>query len=205
MLQRQRGRPKAEELAGIEARLIDVAKALFFENGYGHTTMSAVASAARVSKTTLYSRFPSKAELFKAMVASQTADWGNGPRSTRIDPDADLRDFLLAYGAIAVRAGMSADFININRLLFSESGRFPELGQIAEVRLDLGLGYLTREIRSQALREGLDVANPAETAQLFLAILNGWLATAILTNHLPDQDQRDAWICKAVNTALTAP
>ena len=58
---RPRGRPKTEDLAALEARLILVGRQLFYRHGYGATAMSAVAEAARVSKTTLYARFPSKA------------------------------------------------------------------------------------------------------------------------------------------------
>jgi AcrR family transcriptional regulator len=57
---RPRGRPKTDDLA-LKARPLLVGRQLFFRHGYGATTMSAVAQAARASKTTLYARFPSKA------------------------------------------------------------------------------------------------------------------------------------------------
>jgi TetR/AcrR family transcriptional regulator, mexJK operon transcriptional repressor len=51
-------------------RLIDVARLLFVAKGYAATSMDEVASVARMSKTTLYTRYPSKAELFAAVIAA---------------------------------------------------------------------------------------------------------------------------------------
>src|SRR5580692_9580873 len=68
---RPRGRPNAEQLLELQARLIRVARRAFIAHGYGATSMNQVARAARLSKTTLYTRFPSKAHLFRAIVDEQ--------------------------------------------------------------------------------------------------------------------------------------
>ena len=47
---------------------IDAAREAFFANGYAGTTMSSIASKVGGSKTTLWSYFPSKEELFEAVV-----------------------------------------------------------------------------------------------------------------------------------------
>src|SRR4051812_9281247 len=84
-LRRPRGRPRTEDLKGLEARLLLEARKLFFERGYGATTMSDVADAARASKTTLYARYPSKAALLHAIVAEQIDSWGSGVYSVPMD------------------------------------------------------------------------------------------------------------------------
>lgn len=200
--QRRPGRPKAEDVALIEARLIDEAAQLFSEKGYGHTTMSAVAAAARVSKTTLYSRFPAKGDLFRAMVERQMKEWGNGARNTAIAPEASLEDLLLIYGDISLRAGTSPDFIQLNRLLYSESGRFPELGVIARDRMNVGVGYLAEEIRRRAERDGATVQNPANMARFYLTLLAGWTSNAILSDTLPSVRDREDWLREAVGVLM---
>ena len=70
---RPRGRPRAEDLEALEARLLATARQAFVMSGYGAASMNAIAKTAAVSKNTLYARFPSKAALFRAIVEQQIA------------------------------------------------------------------------------------------------------------------------------------
>ena len=194
----RRGRPKGDALQ-VEARLVDEAARLFFEKGYGHTTMSALATAARVSKTTLYSCFPGKADLFRAMVARQMNLWGNGEQNIAIPSEAPLEGLLLAYGDLALRAGTSEEFIQVNRLLYSEAGRFPELAAIANDRMGVGVKYLSEEIRMRTERDGVPVHDPVRMAQFYLTLLAGWLSNATLQNEVPTFEERQAWLRDAVH------
>ena len=65
---RPRGRPRLEDVADIENELVEVALSEFLKHGYGGTSMATIVKAAGVSKTTLYSRFASKEDLFIAMM-----------------------------------------------------------------------------------------------------------------------------------------
>src|SRR6185312_14690775 len=51
--------------------ILEAARALFLEVGYGATSVDAIARAAGVSKATLYGHFPSKEALFEAVVVAQ--------------------------------------------------------------------------------------------------------------------------------------
>ncbi len=79
--QRVSSRVTATGLDRKSARLIDVAESLFVAKGYGATSMDEVSSTAGMSKTTLYTRYPSKAQLFAAVIASRTNSSG-----LRIEP-----------------------------------------------------------------------------------------------------------------------
>src|ERR1700759_4367754 len=68
---RARGRPRSAEASAIDGELVGIALHEFQSNGYGATSMNAIARRARVSKTTLYSRFPSKESLFRAAMQDQ--------------------------------------------------------------------------------------------------------------------------------------
>lgn len=199
---RPRGRPKAEDLAALEARLLTVGRQLFFRHGYGATTMSDVATAAQCSKTTLYSRFPSKETLFRAILGEQVARWDSGVHHTPLPPLETVEDLLLAYGDVVLRAGMATDFVQVNRLLNSESGRFPELAEIADARFRLGVDYLAGEIRDAADREKRPCPDPEWVAELFLTVTQGWCAVLILGDRTPSAETRKAWLAKTVRNLL---
>jgi AcrR family transcriptional regulator len=191
---RPRGRPKAEDLAGLDARLLAVGGELFFRHGYGAMTMSELATAARVSKTTLYARFPSKADLFRAIVASQMERWDTGSEHTPIEGCETLGEVLQAYGDIVLRAGMDPDFVQLNRLLYSESERFPELAEIADLRFQRGVVYLAEQIRIFAERERQPCRDPEGAAELFLLLLTGKSSMAALGARFDSGPERKAWL-----------
>ena len=199
---RPRGRPKAEDLAALEARLLTVGRQLFFRLGYGATTMSEVAKAALCSKTTLYSRFASKEALFRAILGEQIARWDSGVHHTPLPAFDSVEEVLLAYGDVVLRAGMATDFVQVNRLLNSESGRFPELAAIADARFRLGLDYLAGEIRDAAEREGRPCPDPQWVAEQFLTITQGWCAILILGDRTPSAEVRKTWLARTVRNLL---
>lgn len=191
---RPRGRPKAEDLAGLDARLLVVGSELFFRHGYGAMTMSELATTARVSKTTLYARFPSKADLFRAIVASQIERWDTGSEHTPIEGCETLEEMLRAYGDIVLRAGMDPDFVQLNRLLYSESERFPELAEIADLRFQRGVVYLAQQIRIFAEREQRPCGDPEAASELFLLLLTGKSSMAALGGRFDSAPERKAWL-----------
>src|SRR4051794_41932442 len=67
-LRGQGGRPSRLESAQLSDRILDVATALFLGDGFGATSIEAVAKRAGVSKRTFYHRFSGKEMLFEAGV-----------------------------------------------------------------------------------------------------------------------------------------
>src|SRR5260370_30727492 len=62
------GRPSRLESAQLSDRILDVATALFLGEGYGATSIEAVARRARISKRTFYHRFRGKEALFETVL-----------------------------------------------------------------------------------------------------------------------------------------
>ena len=62
------GRPSRAEALRLRERILVAATELFLAEGYGSTSIEAVAKHAGVSKRTLYDRFDDKAVLFAAVV-----------------------------------------------------------------------------------------------------------------------------------------
>jgi AcrR family transcriptional regulator len=85
-------------------RILDAANALFLDQGYHSVGMATVASAAGVSRQTLYVRFGSKAGLLRAMVA-RSEEVAGLPRllevvRAQVDGLAMLRAMLDAVAAV---------------------------------------------------------------------------------------------------------
>jgi len=111
------------------AELISAALDLFVEKGFAATRLEDVAARAGVSKGTLYLYFPSKEELFKAVVRG-----GIVPAIERAEKlSADhrgsasdlLRDMLSGWWSSVGNTRLGG----IPKLMIAESGNFPDLAQ----------------------------------------------------------------------------
>ncbi|TXN31872.1 TetR/AcrR family transcriptional regulator [Lacisediminihabitans profunda] len=117
---RKRGRPTASERVERRAQILEAALPIFLEHGYGNVTFDQLATAARVTKRTIYSYFDDKAGVFTAMVRSL---------ATTVSSDAPDQDTLESLCTRIVYRLNSADLIGLHRLVIAESTRFPELAQ----------------------------------------------------------------------------
>ena len=113
--------------AGKPAAIVAAAKRLFLGQGYGATSMDAVAREAPVSKRTLYNHFPSKEALFTAVVkdayASLAEVFGDAA------PIADAAEALRAYVARLEEHWRHPDVQPLLRLIIAEAPTTPGLSQ----------------------------------------------------------------------------
>src|SRR4051794_1559687 len=86
----ERTNPKARQIIGAAGRV-------FMEQGYGATSMDAVAREAGVSKATLYAHFSSKERLFAEMIASRCLEHSGMLARSTVDV-ADARAALRQFG-----------------------------------------------------------------------------------------------------------
>jgi AcrR family transcriptional regulator len=114
------------------AAILEGATRIFLEEGYAGTTMDRVATAAGVSKPTIYSHFHDKEGLFNALMAQmvQKMQWAQCVQDLRESPldspETVLRQ--LANDMLDSCIG-NPERITFIRLVMGESGRFPELGR----------------------------------------------------------------------------
>lgn len=195
---RPRGRPKTEDLEGLEARLILAARQAFVLNGYGAASINSIAKIARVSKNTLYARFPSKAALFRAIVARQIASAQEELRPAFGEPEAELEGRLGAYLNIALRNSLGGDVLEINRLIISESPKFPELGEAARARFQVGVQHVAQLIDEAARRDRRPCRSSTAAAEMLLSVVYGWYTLVMITNRVVSDRERTAWVGNAV-------
>lgn len=106
-----------------------VAQRSFLENGYAATTMSAIAATLGGSKGTLWNHFPSKGELFAAVLENATTVY-RARLSQILDEPGDLVPTLKRICISLLSKITSPEAIALHRLVVSEAGRFPEMGRI---------------------------------------------------------------------------
>jgi AcrR family transcriptional regulator len=147
--------------------------------GYGALSIEDVAARAGVNKTTVYRRWPTKADLVRAALGS-LGDAG----ACRIDTGS-LRKGLLGLGRSMVEFAQSLEGQSVLRMLFAERME-PELAEIASsLRREHELvpkALIDEAIRRGELPRGADALLLVET--LFGAVLHRML----LANERVDDD-----------------
>jgi AcrR family transcriptional regulator len=198
---RSRGRPKLEDVAQIEDRLLSAALEEFAREGYGAAVMNNIIRRAGVSKTTLYSRFPSKDDLFRAIMQREIERLGLV--GTLMGTQAPkLAEGLKSYAIGALRYSLQGEWLDMNRLIYSESRRFPELGRAAAEIAQLGMSQIAGFIRRCAEADGVPCRDPDTVAQLFIYTLRGWYLNAMLTNSDVPSAVYEDWIERAVDAMV---
>jgi AcrR family transcriptional regulator len=198
------GRPRLEDAASIESKLLGIALNEFLQHGYGGTSMAKIVQIAGMSKTTLYSRYPSKEDLFRAIIHQQIEYLAP---SASLKSDAgplDLEQGLNSYANHMLETSLQGDLLGVNRLIYSESHRFPELGAAVAERTALGIKRISAFIRDCAKRDGISCKDPDAVAEVFILTIRGWYINNLLTNHEVTSRQRQSWVKRAVNTLIAA-
>ena len=155
---RSGGRPSRQQAARLNDKILDVATELFLRQGFGGTSIEAVAVRARISKRTFYHRFADKGALFEAVVRRLIARWLPAFDAHLLKPgplDAVLRRTAKQMLALA----LSPDALALYRVVLSEAERFPELAQVmiesgARKGVEHIAELLVREARAGRLRVG---------------------------------------------------
>ncbi|MBK6867472.1 MAG: TetR family transcriptional regulator [Burkholderiales bacterium] len=134
--------------------LLEAALALFVEKGYAATRVEQVAARAGVSKGTLFLYFPSKEELFKAVVHENAG-----------------RHITDAFREVAEYTGSSADLLGefirrwwtqyggtpaagLTKLIMSEAANFPDLAQYYQDEVVRPSHELVRGIVRRGIQRG---------------------------------------------------
>jgi AcrR family transcriptional regulator len=201
---RVRGRPRPEHVAALEGELLEVALREFLQHGYGGASMARIVKVAGVSKTTLYSRYASKDELFRAIIHRQIAQGAPSEILQSKSQPFDLEQGLKAYADHMIEIHLQGDLLGVNRLLYSESHRFPELGAAAAERTALGIKRIARFIQDCAVADGIPCKDSKSVAQVFILMLRGWYIDVLLTNREVSASMRAKWVNRAVHTLLSA-
>jgi len=170
--------PGKREARKEERRLaiLEIAQRSFLESGYSATSMSAISAELGGSKGTLWNYFPSKEELFAAVLDHATIAYRQA-LSDQLRPSDDLHATLVAFCRSFITKITSPQGIKLHRLVASESGRFPEVGEIFYRRAPLPTqqmlsDFFTGEMAAGHMRQDDPLAAARALASLCLGGLH---------------------------------
>jgi AcrR family transcriptional regulator len=199
---RPRGRPRAEDVAELEGRLLDMAFQEFVAHGYGGTSLSRIVKAAGISKTTLYARYSSKVALLRAIVERQTEAHAAVTALRSPKGPHDLAAGLKAYANRTLEISLGGELLHLNRLIYGEAGRFPELGRAAAERTQRGIDDVAVFIRTCADAANLPCRDARGLAEAFIFMLRGWYVDVLLAGRGASARERQRWVDTAVGVLL---
>ncbi len=159
-LRPRRGRPRAENAGEVDRRILDAATALILEHGYGRTTMEQVADAARAGKTTLYSRYPTKADLFAAVVA-RSGEAFESLEASLPERVGTRRDRLVRAGLELADLTLTQSSIALMRATSAEADTFPEVAREGfSIGFEACSRHIARALATDPSTEAVDEAMP---------------------------------------------
>lgn len=173
------------------ACILEVARESFFENGYAATTMSEIAANLGGSKGTLWSYFPSKEELFTAVIDEATTEFRR-TLSEVLELHEDVHSTLDRLSLHFVTRLTSPVAIRLHRLIHGEGGRFPELGRIFYERGPKNVKALIASYLEQCMDEGsIRRADAIFAANHFLGLCMTGSHQKLLLNVIDEADPED--------------
>jgi AcrR family transcriptional regulator len=155
---RRGGRPSRSAALQLNDRILDAATEMFLAQGYGLTTIEALARRAGISKRTFYHRYADKAVLFGAVV-HRILQRVRPPPNVPLLEGATLHEVLKRLAGLVLHAALSPLAIALHRLMVAESARFPELARALNAE---GASQEAISLIGGVLANAL--ANPALTA-----------------------------------------
>ena len=129
---RRRGRPPGS--AGAD--LLAVARAQLIAHGFRGTTMDAVAARAGISKQTLYAAYPSKDELYAAVVRDWVEQGHDAlrPHTLALREAPDVGEGLRRLATVLQAGILSPPVLQMRRLVAPAAPSVPALAPAAKAR-----------------------------------------------------------------------
>ena len=167
---RARGRPQIRPDSETHRLVIEAAREEFRVSGYATTSMAAVAQRAGVSTKTMYRLIPTKADLFKGVIADRLERFLlaiDAAALDRLPLDQALERILIAFGQLA----LSEDTIWVHHIVLGEARRFPELAAtFAEAVRRVG-DAIAAWLRRQCQRGLIALEDPHDAAGILRGMM----------------------------------
>ncbi|WP_042694577.1 TetR/AcrR family transcriptional regulator [Azospirillum sp. B506] len=182
-------------------QIVAAARDVFLELGYAATSMDQVAQQARVSKTTLYTRFPSKEELYTAVISAECERRGLYFAPEMFD-GMPLRDVLVQVGRRFTDLLWSDAAIRVHQSVVGEATRMPVATrlyfQAGPEQAVANFATLFTRLNERGL---IATDDPAFVARQFLSAMQGGAYCQLVLGLCPPptEEDRHAFIDKAVD------
>ena len=189
------GRPTRAQQELRHEELLSVALDIFLERGFELTTMEEIAMQVGMSKRTVYARYEDKGALFKAAVRRAIEGYTVPRSALEAVASGDLEETLAAIARLRIAKLATPVAIKLQRILSSQSYRYPELFHAA---FDEGAGptvtFLVELFVQHAKRGVIHVVDPRRAATAFLSLVVGGPARLIVSGNKLDPAEIDTHI-----------
>jgi TetR/AcrR family transcriptional regulator, mexJK operon transcriptional repressor len=153
--------------------LLDIAAEIFLSEGFNGASINTIARRANASKATFYSRFPTKEDLFLAVIEHRM-ERIYGVVSPALATDAPPAIALHDFGMTLVRSALTQEQVAFVRMIGMEAERFPKLAQqFFELGPRRGQEILAAYMRQSTERGYLRLENPERMAEHFISLVTG--------------------------------
>jgi AcrR family transcriptional regulator len=164
----------------VTERILDAAESEFLSCGYTEASTNRVLERFGGSKATLFRHYPTKAQLFAAVIRRierrvvAAADWA------ALDTDDPLI-WLTNFARIALHSSLSDDARFVGRMVVAHGHEFPVLRTtFAAIALEPMLGRLTDKLRHWSSEGKLACTDPeADSVRFFDLVTSGWTLRAL--------------------------
>jgi AcrR family transcriptional regulator len=184
-------------------QIVAAARKLFLENGYGATSMDAIAAEADVSKRTVYSHFQNKENLFGALITGMCESMG-GPRAA-LAADQPPEEVLTAYGRRILNIVLNPEALAVFRVVLSESPQFPEISRMfCSSGPDPMCAFLSSYLAELDAAGTLEIGDPKIAAEQFINMVKGPFFTSLLfgVGEPPSEAEAERALDQAVSIFL---
>ena len=151
-----------------KVKILSAATKLFLSQGYGETSIDAIVEKSGGSKATLYSYYPTKADLFRAVIDS-IVTMQEGPELGSSD---DVRDTLVRFAEYRLGIVFSSNHRALMRLIIAERERFPDIARMYYEQGPLHSHMVLRVYFEQLIdKDLLDIRSADEACEFFRGML----------------------------------
>jgi TetR/AcrR family transcriptional regulator, mexJK operon transcriptional repressor len=153
--------------------LLDVATEVFTREGFAAASTNEIARRANSSKTTFYSRFPTKEKLFLAVIERRMSRKVH-EAAAGLPENSPVAETLRNYAAALIRAVLSKEQLALVRVISMESAKFPELGKrFYELGPKRGEAIIAAYFKKQVEKGRLADDDTQQMAQHYLSLITG--------------------------------
>ena len=191
------------------AAVIDAARTLFFERGYGTTTIEAISALSDVPPATVYRLFSSKLGILKALLDvsiagdDEAVPMADRPPVRSLLAAPDPRDKVAGFVAIAVQ--VNSRTAAIYRILLSAAASHPDaaalLDELTRQRRE-GQGRLVRSLaRAGALSTRV---RERDAADIVHALMSPEVYRLLVVDRRWKLDRYERWLTEILSEQLVA-
>lgn len=178
--------PRNRRIAGGDPdkrrQILDGALDVFMARGFDAASMSDIATAAGVSKGTLYVYFEDKEHLFVALIEREREIQRQGAFEA-LDDDPDLAHALTRFGEGLARLLVSDFAVSAHRIVLGVTERMPDLGREFYERGPMhGAQRLAAFLRRKSQQGLLSIDDPELAAAQFIDLCQSTLVRPRLFN-----------------------